>query len=1747
MTIPLALTGTGTLTGGSAATSSGIASYTLQVNTVGTGDTLKANLTLNAGLTPAVAISTTSSSFDIGIATPTVGLSLSPASITYGTQETFTATVPNPATGTVTFYNNGTTSLGTGTVSSGTATFSSSTLTAGSYSITAAYSGDSNYTTATSSPQTLTISQGTVTLNWAPPSSITYRADLLTALTATASVGETTEPPSFGTASYTASLNPGGTPFAVTSPTVLDAGTYMLTLSYTPTDTTDYTTPAPVQQTLTVNQATATISINNLPASPVYNGSFAPAYTYSGNGSPTESVSSSTLTVCTVTSGTVNFVGVGTCTLTAAATATTDYLAATGSQQSFTVNQATATISINNLPASPVYNGSFTPAYSYSGNGSPTESVSSSTLTVCTVTSGTVNFVGVGTCTLTAAATATTDYLAATGSQQSFTVNQATATISINNLPASPVYNGSFTPAYSYSGNGSPTESVSSSTLTVCTVTSGTVNFVGVGTCTLTAAATATTDYLAATGSQQSFTVNQATATISINNLPASPVYNGSFTPAYTYSGNGAPTESVSSSTLSVCTVTSGTVNFVGVGTCTLTAAATATTDYLAATGSQQSFTVNQATATISIDNLPASPAYNGSFTPAYTYSGNGTPTESVSSTTLSVCTVTSGTVNFVGVGTCTLTAAATATTDYLAATGSQQSFTVNQATATISIDNLPASPVYNGSFTPAYTYSGNGTPTESVSSTTLSVCTVTSGTVNFVGVGTCTLTAAATATTDYLAATGSQQSFTVNQATQTITITNFAPPTEVYKGTFPVAATSSSGLTVALTVDAGSTGVCSLAGGTVTMNSGTGTCTIDANQAGSTNYSAATQVQTSATAAKAAPTVSWSTAPPASAAYNSQFTVAATSNSTGVIAYITSGGCSNSLGVVTMTSGTTACQVSASAEADANYTAGSVGPAGVSASTATQTITFTAPASPVTYGVSPITLSATATSDLNVAFTIDGSSTATGNIVGNVLTVTSSGTLVIDANQAGNTNYQPAAEVQRTILVNPADQIITFTPPASPVTYGVAPVTLSASATSGLPVTFSIDASSTGTGTIAGNTLTITSAGTLVIDANQSGNPDFQPGGQVQNTIVVNPASYIVKVSSDDSGTASNCTPQTTSGQGTDGSCSLRDALLEAAATGGGNISFDATTFNAPTTITLSNGSLTLPSDTTISGPTSGSGASLANLVTVDGNAASAVFTVSSGVTGASIANLTIQHGNNAGIQNAGALTLTADSIKRNHTIGSGLGGGINNSGTLVLSGSTISRNTAGGNGGGISNSGTLTLSDDTISDNGTANSGGGIYNSATLVVSDSTLSANTAATASGGGGIDNTGSGTVTLANAIVSGNSANSSADDFEGVAYTDKGGNLAGVVNGATVNATAIDLAPLDGYGGPTSTLIPLPGSPAICAGLAANIPSGLTKDERGLSNINASYLSPSTCVDAGAVQTNYKMLFTTQPSGASVATNFAAAVTLTESDSPFQPGVTIPLTLTGSGTLTGGSSTTSSGVASYTLQVNTVGTGDTLTANLALNAAHAPPVGISATSNAFGVGMTTPTVSLALSSASITYGTQETLTATLPSAATGSVTFFNNGSTALGTGPVSGGTASFSSSTLTAGSYSITAAYSGDGNYNPATSDAQSLTVNLVPATMTSPATGTTLASPSTTFTWNAGSSGTTGYYLWVGTSAGATRSGEHWPFERHQRHREPAHERINDLRAALDGLQRHDLLLQRLHLYRGQCPCRRNH
>jgi hypothetical protein len=128
-------------------------------------------------------------------------------------------------------------------------------------------------------------------------------------------------------------------------------------------------------------------------------------------------------------------------------------------------------------------------------------------------------------------------------------------------------------------------------------------------------------------------------------------------------------------------------------------------------------------------------------------------------------------------------------------------------------------------------------------------------------------------------------------------------------------------------------------------------------------------------------------------------------------------------------------------------------------------------------------------------------------------------GTLSISLPITASSNVvQPAALTASASLniQTSLPQTITFVT-SSPVTYGYAPITLMATGgRSGNPVTFSLDTSSTpGAATVSGSTLTIKGVGTVVIDANQAAGSGYDAAVQVQQSVVVNPASLTITASS--------------------------------------------------------------------------------------------------------------------------------------------------------------------------------------------------------------------------------------------------------------------------------------------------------------------------------------------------------------------------------------------------------------------------------------------------------------------------------------------------------------------------------------------------------------------------------------------------------------------------------------------------------
>ena len=329
-----------------------------------------------------------------------------------------------------------------------------------------------------------------------------------------------------------------------------------------------------------------------------------------------------------------------------------------------------------------------------------------------------------------------------------------------------------------------------------------------------------------------------------------------------------------------------------------------------------------------------------------------------------------------------------------------------------------------------------------------------------------------------------------------------------------------------------------------------------------------------------------------------------------------------------------------------------------VSTSTAGNTITLTAILSPHSSG-------SLTTDGETVTFYNGGTSIGTATLSAGVATLNLSpipGTYTLTASYSGIAPFagSTSASVGLTILqVATTLQLYSST---NPSTQG-APTTLTAVFSpnysgnfqiTGETVTFYNGGTSIGSAPLSFGgvaTLTVSSLpnGIDTLTASYPGDGIFSPA--TSNTVsqavgVPFPPlpNFVVTVTTDTTtGVASNCTGAHSP------NCSLRDALAAANAAGAGNIIFDPTVFATPQTIA---GGQSIPPHTTITGPTTGSGATLTNLVTVSGGGT--VFTVNQFVTNAAISGLTITGG------------------------GSQEGGGILNSGALTVSNSTISGNSA-------------------------------------------------------------------------------------------------------------------------------------------------------------------------------------------------------------------------------------------------------------------------------------------------------------------------------------------------------------------------------------------------------------------------------------------------------------------------------------
>ena len=192
----------------------------------------------------------------------------------------------------------------------------------------------------------------------------------------------------------------------------------------------------------------------------------------------------------------------------------------------------------------------------------------------------------------------------------------------------------------------------------------------------------------------------------------------------------------------------------------------------------------------------------------------------------------------------------------------------------------------------------------------------------------------------------------------------------------------------------------------------------------------------------------------------------------------------------------------------------------------ATPPITWAAPAA-ITYGTALSGTQLNATSTVAGAFVYTPASGATLAAGPQTLSVTFTPTDSVD--------YTPASTTVP-LTVNQAAQTITFATLPASVTYGVAPLTLSASGgASGNAVTFT----ATDPASLNGTSLSINGAGTATVTANQAANANYSAAKQVIQTIQVNQAATTTGL------TAATLTPTQTQAD-----------LLTATVTGAGTLS---------------------------------------------------------------------------------------------------------------------------------------------------------------------------------------------------------------------------------------------------------------------------------------------------------------------------------------------------------------------------------------------------------------------------------------------------------------------------------------------------------------------------------------------------------------------------------------------------------------
>jgi hypothetical protein len=458
-------------------------------------------------------------------------------------------------------------------------------------------------------------------------------------------------------------------------------------------------------------------------------------------------------------------------------------------------------------------------------------------------------------------------------------------------------------------------------------------------------------------------------------------------------------------------------------------------------------------------------------------------------------------------------------------------SLVVNKADTTTTLGSSVNPSTYGQSvtFTATVTSGATGSVTFKDGATTLGT-TALSGThatytTSALSVGGHSITATYNGDTHYNTSTSAPLTQTVNKANPLFTFDALSDKT-YGDAPFSVAAAAHKpgGDTGAITfaLGAGSSGCTVTSGGDVTIT-GAGTCVIDASLAADANYNAAGPLTRSFTIGAADPAFSFDALSDKTYG-DAPFSVAAAAHKpgddTGAITFALGAGSSGctvtSGGDVTITSIGT-CVIDASLAADANYNAAGPLTRSFTINMADTTTTLVSSINPSTWGQS-VTFTATVPAGATgyVRFYDDGSILGTSAISGTTATfdidTLSVGSHPITATYLGDANYNSSTSSVLDQQVDKADPGLAFDLTTLPTkTYGDPDFSVAGYASAAIgdssPITFALGGSSSGCTVDSAGNVSLTGAGTCVIEASIAADANYTAGGPVSQSFAVNPA----------------------------------------------------------------------------------------------------------------------------------------------------------------------------------------------------------------------------------------------------------------------------------------------------------------------------------------------------------------------------------------------------------------------------------------------------------------------------------------------------------------------------------------------------------------------------------------------------------------------------------------------------------------